>query len=107
MDCKQNSKFDQVPEFNETYLLESKKQLNNDDSYLAILSNMMEKETHVGNVSSDEQTLYTLKVFFHFESWKNGTGKRISGKRKEVFKINNHGKIFFSVLKLNTNSYHV
>ena len=33
-----------------------KKQLNNDDSYLGILSNMMEKETHVDSVSSDEQT---------------------------------------------------
>ena len=56
MGCKQNSKSDQVPEFNETYLIESKKQLNNDDSYVGILSNMMEKETHVDSVSSDEQT---------------------------------------------------
>ena len=47
MGCKQNLKSDQVPEFNETYLIESKKQLSNDDSYLGILSNMMEKETHV------------------------------------------------------------
>ena len=56
MGCKQNSKSNQVPEFNETYLIESKKQLNNDDSYVGILSNMMEKETHVDSVSSDEQT---------------------------------------------------
>ena len=56
MGCKQNSKSDQVPEFNETYLIESKKQLNNDDSYVGILSNMMEKETHIDSVSSDEQT---------------------------------------------------
>ena len=56
MGCKQNSKSNQVPEFNETYLLESKKQLNNDDSCVGILSNMMEKETHVDSVSSDEQT---------------------------------------------------
>ena len=56
MDCKQISKFDQVPELNETYLIESKKQLNNDDSSLEMLSSMMEKETHVNNVSSDEQT---------------------------------------------------
>ena len=56
MGCKQNSKSNQVPEFNETYLVESKKQLNNDDSYVGILSNMMEKETHVDSVSSDEQT---------------------------------------------------
>ena len=56
MDCKQISKFGQVPELNETYLIESKKQLNNDDSYLGILSNMMEKETHVDSVSSDKQT---------------------------------------------------
>ena len=61
MDCKQFPKSsilksDQVPELNETYLIESKKQLNNDDSYVGILSNMMEKETHVDSVSSDEQT---------------------------------------------------
>ena len=56
MDCKQISKSDQVPELNETYLIEGKKQLSNDDSYLGILSNMMEKETHVDSVSSDEQT---------------------------------------------------
>ena len=55
MDCKQNSKSDQVPELNETYLIESKKQLNNDDSSLEMF-NMMEKETHVDSVSSDEQT---------------------------------------------------
>ena len=47
--CKQISKFGQVPELNGTYL-------NNDNSYLGILSNMMEKETHVDSVSSDEQT---------------------------------------------------
>ena len=56
MDCKQISKSDRVPELNEIYLLEGKKQLSNDDSYLGILSNMMEKETHVDSVSSDEQT---------------------------------------------------
>ena len=56
MGCKQNLKSHQVPELNETYLIEGKKQLNNDDSYLGILSNMMEKETHVDSVSSDEQT---------------------------------------------------
>ena len=56
MDCKQVLKSDQVPELNETYLVEGKKQLNKDDSHLGILSNMMEKETHVGSVSSDEQT---------------------------------------------------
>ena len=56
MGCKQNSKSDQVPELNETYLIEGKKQLNNDNSYVGILSNMMEKETHVDSVSSDEQT---------------------------------------------------
>ena len=56
MDCKQVLKFDQVPELNESYLIENKKQLNNDDSSLEMLSNMMEKETHVGSVSSDEQT---------------------------------------------------
>ena len=56
MGCKQNSKSDQVPELSETYLIEDKKQLRNDNSYVGILSNMMEKETHVDNVSSDEQT---------------------------------------------------
>ena len=56
MDCKQISKFGQVPELNETYLIEGKKQLSNDNSYFGILSNMMEKETHVDSVSSDEQT---------------------------------------------------
>ena len=56
MGCKQNLKSDQVPELNETYLIEDKKQLRNDNSYLGILSNMMEKETHVDSVSSDEQT---------------------------------------------------
>ena len=56
MGCKQNLKFNQVPELNETYLIEGKKQLNNDNSYVGILSNMMEKETHVDSVSSDEQT---------------------------------------------------
>ena len=56
MGCKQNLKSDQVPELNETYLIEGKKQLNNDNSYVGILSNMMEKETHVDSVSSDEQT---------------------------------------------------
>ena len=46
----------QVPELNETYLVESKRQLNSDDSHSRILSNMMEKETHVDNMSSDKQT---------------------------------------------------
>ena len=71
MGCKQPSKSDQVlnlnekayltqksqiPELNETYLVEGKKELNNDDSHLGILSNIMEKETHVDSISSDEQT---------------------------------------------------
>ena len=63
MDCKQISKSDQVPELNETYLIESRKQLSKDDSYLGILSNMMEKETHVDSVSSDEQTDICQKLF--------------------------------------------
>ena len=37
-------------------MIEGKKQLDNDDSYVGILSNMMEKETHVDSVSSNEQT---------------------------------------------------
>ena len=56
MDCKQISKFGQVPELNETYLIEGKKELNNDNRYLGILSNMMENETHVDSVSADDQT---------------------------------------------------
>ena len=52
MDCKQISE----SELNETYLIEGKEELNNDDSYLGILSNMIEKETHVDSVSSAEQT---------------------------------------------------
>ena len=66
MGCRQPSKSDQVPdlnekayltqksqvpELNETYLVEGKRQLNNDDSHSRILSNMMEKETHVDNMS--------------------------------------------------------
>ena len=62
MYCKQSSKSDQVPdliekayltqksqvpELNETHLVEGMKQLNNDDSYLSILPNIVEKETHV------------------------------------------------------------
>ena len=37
----------QVPELNETYLCEGKQKIKNDVSQLRILSNMMEKETHV------------------------------------------------------------
>ena len=71
MGCKQPSKSDQVPdlsekaylmtqesqipELNEKYLVEGKRQLNNDDSLSRILSNMMEKETHVDNISSHKQ----------------------------------------------------
>ena len=45
----------QVPELNETYLCEGKQKIENDDSQLRILSNMMEKETHVDNTSSGKQ----------------------------------------------------
>ena len=45
----------QVPELNETYLCEGKLKNKNDDSHLRILSNMMEKETHVDSTSSGEQ----------------------------------------------------
>ena len=69
MGCRQPSKFgqvpdlnekayltpkSQVPELNETYLVEGMRQLNNDDSHLRLLSNMMEKETHVNNMFSGE-----------------------------------------------------
>ena len=45
----------QVPEINETYLCEGKQKTKNDVSQLRILSNMMEKETHVDSMSSGEQ----------------------------------------------------
>ena len=45
----------QVPELNETYLCEGKQKIRNDVSQLRILSNMMEKETHVDRTSSGEQ----------------------------------------------------
>ena len=48
----------QVPELNETYLVEGKRELNNDDSHVRILSNMMEKETHVDSMSSGESNRY-------------------------------------------------
>ena len=45
----------QVPELNETYFCEGKQKIKNDVSQLRILSNMMEKETHVDSTSSGEQ----------------------------------------------------
>ena len=45
----------QVPELSETYLCEDKQKTKNDVSQLRILSNMIEKETHVDNTSSGEQ----------------------------------------------------
>ena len=44
----------QVPELNEIYLCEGKQKTKNDVSQLRILSNMMEKETHVDSTSSGE-----------------------------------------------------
>ena len=70
LDCRQPSKSDQVtdleekaclhvaiqvPELNETYLCEGKQKTKNDVSQLRILSNMMEKETHVDSTSSGKQ----------------------------------------------------
>ena len=66
--CRQPSKSDQVPDLNEeanlmlneTYLVEGKRQLQNEggyqgDNHLKVLSNMMEEETHVvDNVSEHE-----------------------------------------------------
>ena len=78
MGCRQPSKSDQVldlnekayltqnsqvPELNETYLVEGKIQLNNDDNLLEIFSNVMEKETHVDSVSYGEQT-DTCQILF-------------------------------------------
>ena len=45
----------QVPELNETYLCEGKLKNKDSVSQLRILSNMMEKETHVDSTSSGEQ----------------------------------------------------
>ena len=45
----------QVPELNETYLCEGMQKTKNDVSQLRILSNMMEKETHVDSTSSGKQ----------------------------------------------------
>ena len=53
----------QVPELNETYLCEGKQKINNDVSQLRILSNMMEKETHVDSTSSGEQA-DTCQILF-------------------------------------------
>ena len=44
----------QVPELSETYLVEGKRQIKNDDSHLKILSNMIDEETHVYSMSSGE-----------------------------------------------------
>ena len=67
--CRKHSKYDQVPdlsekayltqksqvpELNETYLVEDMRQLNNDDCHLRIVSNMMEDEIHVDSMSSGE-----------------------------------------------------
>ena len=71
MDCRQPSKSDQVPdldekayltqksqvpELNETHLEGGNGQVNNNDIHNVILFNMMAKETHVDNISSNEQT---------------------------------------------------
>ena len=45
----------QVPELNETYLCEGKLKNKDDVSHLRILSNMMDEETHVDNMSSGKQ----------------------------------------------------
>ena len=45
----------QVPELNETYLCEGKLKNKDNVSHLRILSNMMEKETHVDNTSFGKQ----------------------------------------------------
>ena len=53
----------QVPELNETYLCEGKQKIKNDVSQLRILSNMMEKETHVDSTSSGKQADICQKLF--------------------------------------------
>ena len=76
--CRQPLKSDQVPdlsektylmqksqvlELNETHLVEGKRQLQNDDNHLRILSNMMEEETHLDSMSSGEEyARYYLKL---------------------------------------------
>ena len=68
MDCEQPSKSDQVPdlnekayliqksqvpELNETHLVEGRRQVNNNDNLLKMLPNMIEKETHVDSEKTD------------------------------------------------------
>ena len=68
MDCEQPSKSDQVPdlnekayltqksqvpELNETHLVEGRRQMNNNDNLLRMLPNMMEKETQVDSEQTD------------------------------------------------------
>ena len=82
MGCRQPSKSDQVldlnekanlmqksqvPELNELYLVEGKRQLQNeggyqDDNHIKVLSNMMEKETHVVDNMSDHEGIYLVLI---------------------------------------------
>ena len=56
----------QVPELNETHLVEGKRQLQNaggyqGDNHFWLLTNMMEEETHVvGNISDHERICQVL-----------------------------------------------
>ena len=55
----------EVPELNELYLVEGKRQLQNEGGYLGdnhikVLSNMMEKETHVVDNMSEHEGIYQV-----------------------------------------------
>ena len=78
--CRQPSKSDQVPDLNEEvnlmqksqvpelkelYLVEGKRQLQNEggcqsDNHVKVLSNMMEEETHVVDNMSDHKGIYQI-----------------------------------------------
>ena len=60
----------QVPELNETYLVEGKRKLQNagdchGDNHFCLLSNMMEEETHIVDNISDHEG--TGQVLYHFK----------------------------------------
>ena len=90
MGCRQPSESDQVPdliekpyltqksqlpELNETYLVEGMRQVNNDDTHLRIPHSMMQKETHVDSTSLGEPT-DMCKILFDIVEDKSEVRKR-------------------------------
>ena len=67
----------QVPELNETYLCEGKQKIKNDVSQLRILSNMMEKETHVDSTSSGKQADICQILFDSVEDQSDVHGRAV------------------------------